>query len=341
MTRKLSSLIAVIMLMLLAVSTAEVYAAEEKALSIEVPAEVILSGPVLDSKDTFTLELNAETSGAPLPEGAKDGSFSDSVVGAGLLKFKMEYSNVGVYSYTIKQLKGDNADCTYDTAEYSLTVYITVAKDGTVEATTVLEDKDGNKTDTAVFKNTYAPPKPAKLDPPVKKIIKVLHGTPPADAAFTFAMIPSQADAPMPEPGEAKKDAATGALYKDYVGEGEYEFGWMYFDVDDIGKTYVYALKEIPGNTEGFTYDTTNYTMTVVVSVKNREIILDVKYTNDSDDSEVEKAVFTNIYDEGEPTPETGDNTRIFLWVLAGVVEIATVFFIIYYMRRQRKNTSE
>ncbi len=341
MKRKLSSVIAVIMLMLLAVSTADVYAAEEKALSIEVPAEVILSGPVLDSKDTFTIELDAETSGAPLPEGAKDGSFSDSVEGAGLLKFRMEYSSVGIYSYTIKQLKGDNADCTYDTAEYTLTVYVTVAKDGTVEATTVLEDRDGNKTDTAVFKNTYAPPKPAKLDPPVKKIIKVLHGTPPADAVFTFAMIPSQKDAPMPEPGEAKKDEATGALYKDIVGEGEYEFGWMYFDESDIGKTYTYALKEIPGDTKGFTYDTTNYTMTVVVSVKNREIILDVKYTNDSDKSEVEKAVFTNVYDEGEPTPHTGDTTRVFLWILSSVVEVGAIIFIIYYLRKQRKNTSD
>lgn len=340
MKRKLSSLIAVFMLMLLIGSTAQVYAAEEKALSIEVPVEVILSGPVLDSKDTFTIELDAETSGAPMPVGAKDGSFTDSVEGAGLLKFKMEYSSAGVFSYKIKQLKGDNADCTYDTTEYSLTVYVTVNEDWELEVTTVLEDPDGKKLDTAVFKNVYAPPKPAKLDPPVKKVIKVLHGTPPADAVFTFAMIPSQADAPMPEPGEARKDEATGALYKDIVGEGEYEFGWMYFDENDIGKTYVYALKEIPGDTKGFTYDTTNYTMTVVVSVKNREIILDVKYTNDSDDSEVEKAIFTNVYDEGE-TPHTGDTTRIFLWVLAGVVEIATVFFIIYYMRRQRKNTSE
>ncbi len=337
MRKRVRGLFAVLVLMLLAASAFPAYAADGETISVEVPVEVILEGPVLDSVDTFTIELAAVTTGAPMPEGTSDGVCTDTIEGEGSLTFTIEYSHTGVYSYTISQIPGDNQDCTYDDTVYSLTVYVTVDENWNMEVTTVLEDEEGEKLATATFVNVYDPPKPAKLDPPVKKIIKVKNGTPPADAVFTFAMIPSEKDAPMPEPGEATLDEKTGALYKDVVGAGEYEFGWMYFDEDDIGKTYTYTLKEIPGNTKGFTYDTTNYTMTVVVSVKDREIILDVTYTDDSD-SEVEKAVFTNIYDKKDPVgPPTGDTLKPILWAAIAIVSLAVLAVLIFVRKKQNR----
>lgn len=337
MRKRVRSLFAVMVLMLLITSTFPAYAADGETISVEVPAEVILEGPILDSKDTFTIELAAVTSGAPMPEGAADGVYTDTIEGEGSLTFTIEYSHTGVYSYTVSQIPGDNPDCTYDDTVYSLTVYVTVDEEWNMEVTTVMEDEEGEKLATATFINVYDPPKPAKLDPPVKKIIKVKNGTPPQNPVFTFAMIPSEKDAPMPEPGEATLDEKTGALYKDIVGEGEYEFGWMYFDEDDIGKTYTYTLKEIPGDTKGFTYDSTNYTMTVVVSVKNREIILDVTYTDDSG-SEVDMAVFTNVYDKKDPVgPPTGDTLMPFLWVALAVVSLAAILVLVFIKKRQNK----
>ena len=295
-----------------------------------VPVRVTLEGPVLDSVDTFVVELAAQTKNAPLPKGGEGGIYRMEIIGEGSSTLDLEFSHTGVYTYTIYEVTGDNKDCTYDTTVYTLTVYVTMDEEWTLGATTVLTGTDAEKLDTASFVNVYSKPEPAKFDPPVEKIVSAKHGTPPKDSVFTFAMIPNQKDAPMPENASATTDTVTGTLYMDQKGHGSYEFGWMYFDENDVGNTYTYTIREIPGKDSRYTYDSEIYTLTITVSAQNRKIILDVTYT-DRDGMAAGSPVFRNVFDAGTFGPKTGDETYLAGWYLLfaiGVIGLSTVIII-------------
>ena len=288
--------------------------AEGETQTAEIPVTIVLEGPAPDPAEVFTVQLTAVTEGAPMPAGASDGVYEKTITGAGSLTLEMEYGRTGVYSYTLRQLHPDHSFCDYDDSEYSLVVYVTVDDKWNPELTTVLADGDGEKVDEAVFTDVYKPLEPAKLDPPVEKIVISKKGTAPSDAIFTFAMIPELKDAPMPDNDEARRDSKTGALYMDQKGPGSYEFGWMTYTQEDVGKTYVYTLKEIPGTDKRFEYDTSSYTMTVKVSQKDGKVVLDVTYEDPKGES-VDKAVFTNTFTEHSKKPKTGDDRNAPLWI--------------------------
>ena len=197
--------------------------------------------------------------------------------------------------------------------------------------------QNGEKTDEAVFTDVYKPLEPAKLDPPVVKKVVSKKGTAPSDAVFTFAMIPSPKDAPMPDNQEARKDASTGALYMDKKGPGSYEFGWMTFTQKDVGNTYVYTLKELPGSDKRFEYDTSSYTMTVKVSQKDGKVVLDVTYENQNG-AVVDKAVFTNVYTEGTNKPKTGDDRNASLWIGSMVCSGTLIALSVFLLSKKKKN---
>ncbi|MBQ3864222.1 MAG: hypothetical protein II781_00030 [Clostridia bacterium] len=340
MRKRICSLILLLVLLLLTALPA--YAAGE-TVSEQIAVKIALEGPILEPYDTFTVELSAVTAGAPVPEGTTDGKYLLDIEGKATENtdtIDLSFPNMGVYSYKIRQIPGDQEACTYDSAEYDLTVYV-LNENGSRYSTTVLYDQDGNKVDEALFTNEYEVPEPARLDPPVKKVVEVINGTPPTDEVFVFAMIPSSPDAPMPDNEECRKDEETGALYMEKTDPGEYEFGWMDFGFDTVGNTYKYTLKEIPGSNPNYTYDPMEYTMTVTVSMENRKIVLDVVYTNDSDEEVQEPVVFTNRYEEPE-TPKTGDNHLIYLWIAlfaAGVIGIVTT--LVLFLRSSRKKNNE
>ncbi len=345
---------ALALLMVLSLLAVPAFAAdgepEAEALKVEVPVEVTIEGP--GDSDTVTIQLTAVTENAPLPEGGSEGVYEQQIKGAGSITLVMTYTKIGVYSYTIKQLPGnDPYAVSYDDAEYQLTVFVTMGEDGTMQTTTVLEDKDGEKTDKAKFHNVYNNPViyPAMYDPPVKKIVTADRGVAPANSPFIFAMIPGQKNYPMPDNDEAIFDANTGALYMTQYGPGEYEFGWMYFDETDVGRTYTYTVREMPGRNSNYTYDAMIYTMTITVGLSGNQVVLDVSYT-DRSGNDVDKAVFTNVYHGGDnpppppppptppvtPTPNTGDPTNLAIWISLLVISAAGIL-VLYLVNRKRQ----
>ncbi|MBR2521220.1 MAG: hypothetical protein IKE62_03435 [Oscillospiraceae bacterium] len=363
---------ALALLMLLALAAVPALALDE-ALTVEVPVKVTCKG---DAKsDSVTVELAAVTAGAPLPAGAVDGVYTQAVTGSGDVKFTMSYTDIGIYNYTIRQLPGSNPKAIYDSSVYKLTVYVSVAEDGTVGATTVLEDPKGDKVDTAVFTNTYPDDEilPAYLDPPVKKKVLSYNGTAPANSPFIFAMTPAEKGYPMPDNKEAETDPETGALYMTKYGPGEYEFGWMTFDETHVGKTFVYTIREIPG-TDRYQYSTEIYTLTVKVSLVGNQVTLDVSY-KDHSGAEVTSPEFSNVYQDYTPTPtptppvptppaptppvptppaptppapttpvpspvtptpETGDNTNLTLWIVLLAVSAVVVCVAIVAVKKKQ-----
>lgn len=82
--------------------------------------------------------------------------------------------------------------------------------------------------------------------------------------------------------------------------------------------TYVYTIKETAGNTQGVTYSTTEFDVTVLVywNTEHTELKTDVKFTTGTTDDKVD--TFTNEYKMGslevskEVTGNLGDTTKEF-----------------------------
>ena len=339
-------------------SEAEKPVSESASLTAEIPVEVAFEGEMPDPAPTFTVKLTSETKDAPMPADTADGVASFDVTGSGKNSFTMEFSKLGVYIYKVSQEVGTDVNVVYDETEYTLYVYILASEDGSLYSNVwLVNPATEEKQEGVLFTNKGK--KPAKLDPPLQKIVETKSGTPADDEIFTFQMKPDDPSAPMPEPGDAKLDPQTGVLTKDVKGPGSYEFGWMTFDFNHVGKTYVYTISEIDRKSENYTYDANIYKMTVVVSEKDDAVVLDVTYTG-ADGKEADKLVFTNIYEEPEETtteteapptkpeptkpaptpsnnPVTGDSSHAVWWlILAGAACIGLVALILTAPRKQR-----
>ena len=186
----------------------------------------------------------------------------------------------------------------------------------------------------------------AKYDPPLEKLVIEKNGAASEDDEFVFRMLPGDPSYPMPVNDDAVYDETTGALTKTIHGPGSYEFGWMYFGLEDVGKTYTYKVFEVAGDDAHYSYDTIVYYMTIVVSQNEEEVILDVSYS-DPEGRSVDEVKFNNIYDEGEsggegePEPEEPEKlpqTGQLWWPvpLLGALGIALV--VLGLIRRSRSN---
>ena len=195
----------------------------------------------------------------------------------------------------------------------------------------------------------------ARLDPPIKKVVTgESKGT---NETFTFTMTPSPKNAPMPDPNSAENkkiyadygvssvsvNTSSGALTLNKKGPGEVEFGWMYYDDDDVGKTYTYTLTEKVGSTPGWTYDRTVYTMTVKVTrdAATGEIKLSVTKKDGSGKTIDGTMTFTNKYkkpDEEKKVPQTGQ-----LWWPVAVMGLGGVVLIGVgaVLRKKRKGSDQ
>ncbi|MBQ0079577.1 MAG: LPXTG cell wall anchor domain-containing protein [Eubacterium sp.] len=114
---------------------------------------------------SVTLEADKKLLGRTLTDGEftfvlldKDGNEIDRSTNdaSGHIKFnpaKTEYTSVGEYDYTIKEIKGDDEDITYDTKSYKVHVSVTLNPE-----TRLLEAKISGLGDGIVFVNKYNPP---------------------------------------------------------------------------------------------------------------------------------------------------------------------------------------
>lgn len=173
MKKKVTSIFRVLLMTVLCTMlTAQTVSAAELP-SVTVPVEISLSGTLPSTPEEFVVKLVADDASYPMPEGAKDGVYTMIMTGAGTKNFPaIVYDKLGVYTYKIYQEPGSNEKCTYDTAKYELTVYITNAEDGSgLEATAVLyPETDGDKLPGAEFKNVYETEPEPTPEPPAPEV---------------------------------------------------------------------------------------------------------------------------------------------------------------------------
>ncbi len=169
MKNKISGIFSLALTALVLLS-ASVSAFATETPEVIIPVNISLSGAVPETAEDYTVVMKADDSSFPMPNGSESDEYELTVTGEGKADFpSISYNHVGVYTYTISEEKGNNEKCTYDSAVYSLTVYITNAEDGNgLEATAVLYSSlGGDKLDAAKFTNSYeAEPTPTPTAEP-------------------------------------------------------------------------------------------------------------------------------------------------------------------------------
>lgn len=141
--------------------------------SVTVPLDVTidLSGNVPSKDETYTVVLEAKDSGYPMPQGKTGGTYRMNITGENTAAFPdFHFDKVGIFEYTVYQVKGSNRSCDYDERVYDLVITVTNAENGGLEYTVALRlyDSDGEveekKLDQIVFQNYYHYPDTPKTD---------------------------------------------------------------------------------------------------------------------------------------------------------------------------------
>lgn len=151
MKRKLISLICAVLCILLLAQTA-------MAATTDLSVTVKVKGNVPTKAEAFMVELKADDTAFPMPDGSTDGVFQMEVKGGTTASLPhIDFNRVGVYTYTVRQLKGENPKCTYDTTVYHLKVTVTNNVEGTdLELTVVARADDTDDKVDMEFTNSYA-----------------------------------------------------------------------------------------------------------------------------------------------------------------------------------------
>ena len=214
---------------------------------------------------------------------------TQNITGAGITAFaEQTYDAAGIYTYKIVEKAGEEAGYTYDTSVYTVTVEVTdiggkleskvaYAKDGADNAA-------GEVLATAVFTNTYN----AGDTKAVFTAKKTIKGDPQKTSRFTF---------------ELYKDSILEANLldtKSIRGEGTVDFAEQTYDVPG---TYTYKIVEKAGETAGYSYDGSIYTVTVEVTDIGGKLTNTVTYVKDdaaAGAAAPTAAEFINTYDAGK-----------------------------------------
>ena len=258
------------------------YDASEKQVTVKVTrdgealkAEVIypesktFTNAFTPKAATATIELTKELTGRDLV----DGEFSFELYeGANKLQTvtnksgkvtfeSISYTAEGEHTYTVKEVKGDNATITYDASEKQVTVKVT--RDGEALKAEVIYPE------SKTFTNAFTP----NATTATIELTKELIGRDLVDGEFSFELYE----------GANKLQAVTNKAGKvtfesiSYTAEGE----------------HTYTVKEVKGTTPGITYDTAEKQVTVKVTKDGDNLKATVVYP--------ESKVFANTYSAPSP----------------------------------------
>ena len=235
----------------------------------------VLEGRNWTDTDEFTFELKA-LDGAPLPEGAVGPDVAYTTVtkadpagafGFGEIEFEFDMlkdapDHKRTFTYEVREVvPADDAKLPgiqYD--DHVATIKVTVSDDGSgkLKASAVAEN--------VTFVNRYA----AEIDYTKAgglNVAKTLKGRDMAEGKFKIKVTPGdEASAyvlglPLEGVEIAMPAAADGApAVKSVLGDRQ-----VVLSQSDVGKPYTYKVAEVQATADGYTYDTTEYTVTVMV----------------------------------------------------------------------------
>ncbi len=160
---------------------------------------------------------------------------------------KIEYTNEGVYYYTVSEVhpeSGEMTDVFFDHRQYTACVTVTAPEDNGAFETKIEYLHEGEKVEVPLFENKTRTPATLKFS-----AIKTLDMEFPAHGRFDFVLTDVDGNVIAQVPNSE---------------QGIVEFPVATFD--EVGY-YVYTVKEVKGSEEGIIYDKTIYEIKVNVEV--------------------------------------------------------------------------
>ncbi len=203
-----------------------------------------------------------------------------TIDGEGTVSFEpIPFTQIGTYNYTITETDGDAAGYIYDSTAHAVQVNVTDAG-GRLEATVDY----GTGTSLSIT-NTYDPTvATAKLR--LRNVIDDQSNSAPAET-FTFELLDDK-----------------GAVIETVTSDAAGYVDFTSIVYEHIG-TYEYTIREVAGNTPGFTYDTAEKKVTVTVTDDGTGILsAAIAYAGD-------EAVMTNVYKALPTTLELSLNKTV------------------------------
>ena len=245
------------------------------------------------------------------------------------------FENEGTFYYVVVEDELDEKGIIADKNAYKIEVTVTDNHNGNLIAALKVNGQDitGSTADTVKFHNTYM----AAATEIVIKGNKVLTGRELKADEFSFELYDKNNVIL-----ETVKNAA----------DGSFEFTAI--PVNEAGE-YVYTIREVNGSEKEITYDNTVYTVKVDVP-DNLDGTFKVIYNYTKGTETADGVTFTNIYTAPTPTPEqkpepkpdndlkspqTGDNSNIWMWFALMFVSGTGLFGTTLYSKKKKESTEE
>ncbi|WP_239986888.1 Spy0128 family protein, partial [Streptococcus anginosus] len=222
-----------------------------------MPTDTEFNNTFKSSPVKVNLEFNKSLSNGTLNAGdfsftlTGDNNVNETVTNKadGKINFsELSFDKVGVYNYTVKEVKGNKSDVDYDAM--TIAVKVTVTKDedsGLLTAKTELTSTGGEATgtDDTTFNNYVVAPVKTRFD-----FSKALAGRKLKAGEFSFQL----------------KDANGTVLQtKTNNASGVVAFDDLSFDNTQVG-THKYTVEEVQGSEAGMTYDPMKAEVTITVT---------------------------------------------------------------------------
>lgn len=144
----------ILVMQVLPVQAAEQIA--ETAIGVEQIFKTEYSVPA-NLNRSFSYQLKALDEENPMPEGSRDGVYRFQLKDSRKTQIgPIQYEHGGLYEYELRQEVGEKEKgYTYDETIYRVKVYVRNTRDGRLACQLVMENEKGEKTDGAVFRNSY------------------------------------------------------------------------------------------------------------------------------------------------------------------------------------------
>ncbi|MBQ2939254.1 MAG: hypothetical protein IJE00_02685 [Clostridia bacterium] len=311
---------------------ATVYVNDTK-LTGAIADAIVFTNTYKAAEATLLLTATKTLTGRELVDGefkfdllAEDGSvLQDDVTlalqpdGTGLITFaSIALIEAKTYRFRVIEDEVDGKGITTHKTPYEVEVVVTDNNAGDLLATVKVDGTEviGDTAGTIVFANAYAP-----AENYIELVgNKTLTGRELENEEFSFELYDANGALI-----ETVKNAADGTI--------------AFTPIRVTGTTTVtYTVKEVAGNAKGITYDWTEYTVTVTVT-DDKEGNLDIAYAIADQTGETKTAIeFVNLYtpEAPAPSPDTGDDLDMNLWLALLFVSGGCLFTIALFRKKER-----
>ena len=245
---------------------------------------------------SFNVQANGN---APMPQGVAAGgatTITNDSVGKAIVS-PIVFNKAGTYTYTITEIKPDDADAgiSYDTG--TVTATVTVTRDDTTNELNAAVSYSKKASDGTVttgtggnaFANTTIAPTPVDATISAKKTLDGKTGF--GSNRFSFTLQANDSTTPMPADSTNNGSVRTIAANSD----GSIDFGTIRYTAEG---TYTYTMTESKGADAGIAYDSTS-------------VLVTVKVTRDKTTNKLSAAVKYSVDGTESTDPPTFKNTTI------------------------------